>query len=258
MRHRIRLSAATLSATVVSSVFVCAQSLPSGTPDLSGDWSHPASTSLSLADPTGRRRGQEGDIPYQPWALAKMMAERPAAGAEGDYANSTDPHLMYCEPLGVSRAYNNPGKVRFVQTPEAVYILHETGPTFRVVWLNSRHPDEPDPQYWGHSIGSYENGDTLVVDTVGFNDRVWLDSQAHPHTEQLHYVERYKRVGDTIEIAITIDDPGAYTRPWSTRRTLRKSETGFMRYPWVCSARDQERHRQLLGKPADQSPPSLK
>src|SRR5687767_4249648 len=221
---RTAATAATLSGTILYSVFLCAQTLPSGIPDLSGDWSHAALTSLSLADPAGRQRGQEGDIPYQPWALAKMLSERPASGVSGDYANTTDPHLKYCEPLGLSRAYNNPAKVRFVQTPEAVYILHETGPTFRVVWLNSKHPDDPDPQFWGHSIGAYENGDTLVVDTVGIDDRTWLDSVAHPHTDQLHYVERYTRVGETIQLDITIDDPGAYTRPWSARRTLRKSD----------------------------------
>jgi len=251
MRVRILVSAAALSFLILGAGLLRAQSAASSAiPDLSGDWAHPVAQSLSLADPNGARRGKEGDIPYQPWALEKLMSERPPGGPSSDYANNTDPHLAYCEPLGLSRTYSYPSKVKFVQTPEAVYILHEIGPTFRIVWLNAKHPEDPDPQFWGHSIGWYENGDTLVVDTVGIDARTWLDSPAHPHTDQLHYVERYKRIGDTIQLDITIDDPGAYTKPWPARRMFRKSNTGFLRYQWVCSVRDQEKHQDLLGKPA--------
>jgi hypothetical protein len=232
-----------------------ANARPSQPADLSGDWSHPVAQSLSLADPGGNRRGKEGDVPYQPWALEKMMNERPPGGPSSDYANNTDPHLQYCEPLGLTRTYSYPSKVKFIQTPEAVYILHEIGPTFRVVWLNGKHPDDPDPQYWGHSIGWYENGDTLVVDTIGVNDRSWLDSPAHPHSDQLHLIERYRRINPTtIQLDITIDDPGAYTRAWAGRRTFTKSETGFLRYQWVCSVREQEHHQNLLGQPASTPP----
>ena len=95
------------------------------------------------------------------------------------------------------------------KTPEAVYILHELGPFYRVVWMNAKHPEDPDPQWWGHSIGWYENGDTLVVDTIGFTDKTWLDQMGHPHTEQLHLTERYKRVdANTLELRMVIDDPG--------------------------------------------------
>ena len=219
--------------------------------DLAGDWAHPVAQSLSLADPGGRMRGKEADVPYQPWALKKLMEERPAGGPSSQYESHTDSHLHYCEPLGLTRTYSYPSKVKFVQTPEAVFILHEIGPSFRVVWLNAAHPEDPDPQFWGHSIGWYENGDTLVVDTIGVTDRTWLDSPAHPHTEQLHLIERYRRVDkDTIQLDLTIDDPGAYTRAWSGRRVFTRSETGFLRYQWVCSVRDQQQHHDLLAKPA--------
>lgn len=232
--------------------------MPSAVPDLSGDWAHPVAQSLSLADRGGNMRGKEGDIPYQPWALEKLMSERPPGGPASDYANNTDPHLHYCEPLGLTRTYSYPSKVKFVQTPEAVYILHEIGPTFRIVWLNARHPDDPDPQYWGHSIGWYENGDTLVVDTVGINDKTWLDSPAHPHSEQMHLIERYRRAdANTIQLDLVIDDPGAYTKAWPSRRTFTRSNTGFLRYQWVCSVREQEYHQDTFGqtaKPAAANP----
>ncbi len=145
-----------------------------------------------------------------------------------------------------------PAKTRFVQTPEAVYILHEVGPVYRIVWLNAKHPDDPDPQYWGHSIGWYENDDTLVVDTVGLNDRSWLDQLGHPRTEKLHFIERYTKVDDkTIRVDMTVDDPGAYTKPWPGQRTLTRSATGFLRYQWACSVRDNYENYEKVGKPGE-------
>ena len=235
-----------LTAMVICATSVSAQSR---IPDLSGDWSHAVIRSLSMVDPMGAMRGREPDIPYQPWAREKTLSEVPPVGDDGRFETTTDPAIHYCEPLGLARIYMYPAKVRFVQTAEAVYILDEVGPTFRVVWLNASHPDDPDPQYWGHSVGRYENGNTLVVDTVGINDRTWLDHMGHPHTEQLHLTERYARVdANTLRVAITVDDPGAYTKPFASTRSFLRSDTGFLRYQWVCSVRDNNEHYEKVGK----------
>ena len=140
----------------------------SAVPDLSGDWARDNrpgratnSQSLSVADRGAQRRGKEPDIPYHPWALAYTMKQvPPTGGPDSQFERTTDPYIHTCEPLGVGRIHNYPAKFRFVQTPEAVYILNEVGPQFRVVWLNAQHPPDPDPQYLGHSVGWYENGDT--------------------------------------------------------------------------------------------------
>jgi hypothetical protein len=220
-----------------------------GIPDLSGDWFHPVVVSLSKVDPRAAMRGREPDIPYQPWAREKTMSEVSATGGDGRFEQNTDPYIHYCEPLGLVRMFGYPSKSRFIQTPEAVYILDEIGPTFRVVWLNATHPDDPDPQYWGHSIGRYENGDTLVVDTIGVNDRTWLDQVAHIHTDQMHLIERFTRVDlNTLAYEVTIDDPGAYTQPWGLRRNFTRSTTGFMRYQWACSVRETIEHYEKVGK----------
>ncbi|MEQ1573183.1 MAG: hypothetical protein ABL993_02950 [Vicinamibacterales bacterium] len=233
------------------------QSRSSRIPDLSGDWFHPVVISLSTVDRRGAMRGNEPDIPYQPWARAKTLSEVSTTGPDGKFELNTDPYVRYCEPLGLVRMFGYPGKSRFVQTPEAVYILDEIGPTFRVVWLNGTHPEDPDPQYWGHSIGWYENGDTLVVDTVGVNDRSWFDQLAHVHSDQLHLIERFKRINDqTLGYEITIDDPGAYTKPWGMSRTFSRSTTGFMRYQWVCSLRENDEQFDKLAKPASSVPAS--
>ncbi len=224
----------------------------SAVPDLSGDWGPGAGgigQSLSLSDPGGRMNTRETDIPYKPWALAKTKTEVSPTGAGGAFETNTDPNIHYCEPLGLARIYMYPAKTRYVQTPEAVYILHELGPAFRIVWLNAKHPEDPDPQYWGHSIGWYENGDTLVVDTVGVNDRSWLDQMGHPRTEKFHLIERFRKVDDkTLTVDFTVDDPGAYTKPWPGKRNFTKSATGFLRYKWVCSVRDNNAHFEKVGR----------
>ena len=235
---------------------------PSKVPDLSGDWAigiPGIGQSMSAADPGGRMRGKEPDIPYQPWALEYTMRQNPPTGPDARFEQTTDPYIHTCEPHGLGRAYMFPAKTKFIQTPEAVYILHEVGPTFRVVWLNAKHPEDPDPQYWGHSVGWYESDDSLVVDTVGLNDRSWLDQLGHPHTEKLHFIERYRRVDDkTIQVDMTVDDPGAYTKAWPGRRTLTRSTTGFLRYQWVCSVRDNYDNYEKIGKPANPGPTTFR
>ena len=232
------------------------QTVSSKAADLSSDWAPDPKRggigqSLSLSDIGGRQRGKETDIPYQPWALEKTMSERTSTGVNSQFATTTDPQVLYCEPPGAPHIYMWPIKTKFVQMPEAVYILHELGPYYRIVWLNSKHPEDPDPQWWGHSIGWYENGDTLVVDTIGFNDKTWLDQMGHPHTEQLHLTERYKRVDQTsLQLDMVIDDPGAYTKPWNAQRNFTLSRTGFLRYQQICSVRENQRFYDNLAKPA--------
>jgi hypothetical protein len=238
-----------------------AQRAPATIVNLSGDWLPDRSRggmgqSLSLSDIGGRKRGNEDDIPYQPWARAKTLSEKTSTGPDPQFEATTDPQVIYCEPPGVPHIYLWPMKTRFIQTPEAVYIMYELGPFFRVVWLNGKHPEDPDPQWWGHSIGHYEGADTLVVDTVGFNDKTWLDQMGHPHTEQLHLIERFKRVSPTqLEVDMTIDDPGAYTKPWFSHRNLVVSTSGFLRYQQICSVRENQKFYEDVGKPAAPAQP---
>ena len=258
MRNLLVVTAAALMAAVVFSPALPAQtaSTPSKPPDLAGDWAPDRARggmgqSLSLSDIGGRKRGNEDDIPYQPWARAKTLSEKTSTGADPRFDETTDPQVIYCEPPSVPHIYLWPIKTRFVQTQEAVYILYELGPFFRVVWLNGKHPDDPDPQWWGHSIGHYENGDTLVVDTIGFNDKTWLDQMGHPHTEKLHLIERYKRLNQNqMDLDMTIDDPGAYTKPWNAHRNFALSNTGFLRYQQFCSVRENQQFFNNTAKPA--------
>ena len=118
---------------------------------------------------------------------------------------------------------------------ERVYIFDVGGPqSYRVIFMDGRpHPDDLTPSYYGHSVGHWED-DTLVVDTIGFNERFWIDREGMPHTEELHFVERFSRTSDQmLTYEVTVDDPGAYTDVWSGGFYMRWS-AGEELFEYVC------------------------
>ena len=105
-----------------------------------------------------------------------------------------------------------------MQAPDLIVILHETGNLFRQIFLDGRTlRGELNPTWMGYSVSHWDGG-TLVVESTGFNDKTWLDSRGHPHTESLRLTERYsRRDAGYLDIQITVDDPGAYTKPWTAK-----------------------------------------
>jgi hypothetical protein len=214
--------------------------------DLSGIWTIGGGASLSPKGGTMDAGTPADGIPYQAWALQKFKEQRTAAGPNSNFDNPTDPVINLCDPQPAPRIYTWPSKFKFVQTPDAVYILYEYGPFWRPVFLNRKHPDpaDQDNTWWGDAIGHYEGNDTFVIDTVGFNDRTWLDYVGHVHSDKLHLIERFRRVDtDHMEISITVDDPGAYTATWTfgpriVKRTNTRLPYGL--YPWICSQEENQ------------------
>jgi hypothetical protein len=197
-------------------------------PDLSGIWLGKAVQSLSPSDPMAQKPGAEGDIPYTPWALAKMKSERPATGPNQTFENTTDPALKFADPDGYPRASIHPMKFKIVQTPDYIYQLWEYNKSWRQIALNRPHSDVPDISWFGESVGRWE-GDTLVVDSVGFKDSTWLDPIGHPHSEDLHMIERIRRTDpNTLVFHFTFDDPKAYARPWDGELTFKLKNDGIM------------------------------
>lgn len=169
------------------------------------------------------------DVPLQPWALALTNHRH-------ELALATEPYTR-CKPAGGPRQLMSPYGLEILQKPELerVYIMTiSNAMSYRIIYMDGRdHPEELSPSYFGHSIGHWE-GDTLVVDTVGMNERSWMNRDALPHTEQLHLVERLTRTSfDTLEYEVTIDDPGAYTAPWTSGYTLGWSE-GEEMFEYIC------------------------
>jgi hypothetical protein len=206
-------------------------------PDLSGNWLGGGAT-FSITDPGGKLAGTpQDDTPYQPWALAKLKAERPHTGANASF-DTTDPRINYCDPIGLPRIYSIPNLVKFAQTPDAVYMLFEYDSVGLQVPLNQQHPEDPGPSWYGDSIGKYE-GETLIIDTVGFNDKTWLDHVGRPHSDELHLIQRFRRIDhDHLQLDITFDDPKAYTRPWAGHKIFKLSDKQFVDHS--CSMSENE------------------
>jgi hypothetical protein len=178
-----------------------APKLANGTPDLSGVWLGGGSNDTDVS--RGLKSGES--VSMLPWA-AELVKNRKSA---------QDPEAN-CLPAGIPRG--SPYPWRIVQTPTHYFILFEGNiHSYRQIFMDGRkHPEDPDPTWYGHSIG-YWDGPTLVVDSVGFNDKFWFDYVGHPHTEMLHTIERYTRSDlGNMQIEVTIEDPGTYTKPFTT------------------------------------------
>ena len=169
----------------------------------------------------------------QPWAAERM--KKPNADVlAGKVPFTADSR---CWPGGVPGfdIYARVRPIYFLQTPNKITIIEESGAEVRRIYLNVPHSRNPKPSWYGESVGHYE-GDALVVDTIGMNDRTFIDSYRTPHTTQLHVVERFRILdgGKTLQAAITVDDPGAFTTPWRAVQRWRRRE-GMVIEELVCS-----------------------
>jgi len=193
--------------------------------DFSGVW-------LPQPDPKGKPEGVENivtpryfinvmadlnpdDVPMTPWAVALLKERLEAHGKLGPSSQ--------CQPTGIPAAGTVPLPYKIIQAPHLMVILYEENTIFRQIFLDGRPlPNDPDPRWMGYSVGRWE-GDTLVVDSTGFRDGGWLDRMGHPHSSDLHVIERFRRpdVGH-LEIDVTIDDSKAYSKriTYTQRQTL--------------------------------------
>ena len=191
-------------------------------PDLSGVWTPRNRTyTIDPGDPLGMKLDR--NPAFTAYGEAQYKANKPAHGAN-QTTHPNDP-FMQCLPPGVPRIYLEAGyPMQISQLPDRVIMLFEYDHFYRQIFMDGRgHPKDFEPTWMGHAIGKYD-GDTLVIDTVGFNDRSWLDRVGHPHSEELHVVERIHRVGhDVLQDDITIDDPKTYVKPWSGQKTWKLS-----------------------------------
>jgi hypothetical protein len=194
-------------------------------PDLMGVWA------ASRRPPDKTRQYTLGEVvsslgeapPMTPWAEEKFKAAKPNGGSRGVTLEESNDTFHRCFPPGVPRIYTSGFGAPFeiLQIPGRVVMIFEYDHIVRQIYTDRRqHPQDPNPTWMGDSIGTWE-GRTLVVDTIGFNDKTWLDGSGHPHSEALHVVERIQRVNrDTMIDDITLDDPKAYTKPWVVHKAF--------------------------------------
>ena len=145
--------------------------------------------------------------PLQPWAKARTS----------DNKKDDDP-VLSCFPPGMPRILLGQFPFEIIQIPGRVIMIHEYGHFVRQIFTDGRsHPKDIEPSWMGHSVGKWD-GNVLVADTIGFNDKTWLDSEGHPHSDELHLVERIHRVDhDTLVDELTIEDPKTFTHSWTGR-----------------------------------------
>ena len=203
--------------------------LADGKVDLSGVWTGGGDAPVERLLKPG-----ELDSLMLPWAKQRLATRKQNA--------STDPYFD-CLPGGPLRITGG-FAWRFVQHPTTnsthIFMLQEgNAHTYRQIFMGGKHPEDPSPTWYGHSIGLWD-GDTLVVDTIGLNDRFWLDSGGTPHTEKLHLVERWTRTNfTTLRRVVTIDDPGTFTKPFAVTYTAKLSVPGSEILEYICIENNQ-------------------
>jgi hypothetical protein len=210
-----------------------------GKPDLSGLWilnagpGHLANVAADL---------QARDV--KPWA-EELYRQR-----LGNLGND-DPWTVQCLPAGPRAILKGgDGPARIVQTPNMLAILYDDL-TYRQIFLDGRAlPKDTNPSWMGYSVGRWE-GDALVVESTGYNERSWLDMGGHPHTESLRTIERFRRTSfGHIDLQVTFDDPGAYMKPWTISFGVRLApDTEMLEY--VCAENEKDRAH-LVGRTADE------
>jgi hypothetical protein len=196
---------------------------PDGKPDLNGIWNYAGVLGFRGGPPPpppgtpvqatfwNIEAGFKEGLPFQPWA-AELRKQRMTT-------NSKDNPDAACLPLGLMQLHTHSQPRKIVQTKDLIVIIYEANAGLRQVFLDGRSVPNNDPQPWwfGYSRGRWD-GDTLVVETTGFRDDVWLDVNGAPLTSAGTLTERFRRPNfGTLEIDVTIDDPKAYTKPWTVR-----------------------------------------
>jgi len=204
-------------------------------PDISGVWvSTPprrvGGPTDSLLDPADKRKPDSATaVPFLAEAEAKYKA-----------AKEIDSPTTHCLPPGISELMFAPFyPMAIVQAPGRVVTIHEFMNMVRWIYTDGQgHPKELDLTWLGNSVGKWE-GDTLVVDTIGFNDKSWLDAHGMTHSDQLHTVERFHRRGALLEYSMTIEDPKTFSRPWTIHMDY-EAKTDWKIAEYICNENNKD------------------
>jgi hypothetical protein len=176
--------------------------MPDGKPSFEGYWNIPYTPNIAA-------NGKEADVPYTPVGLAAFKEH-----------DSKDDPTSFCNYPGVPRVMQSPYPMQILQTKEYVIFAYEYMKMWRVIPTDGRpHPARVEPSFMGDSVGRWE-GDTFIVETIGLNDKTWLDTAGHQHSDQLKVIERFTRTPNSIMMNYDIIDPVMYTRPWNLERPL--------------------------------------
>ena len=200
--------------------------LPEGPHPVTSDKAYPYVPNGRGGQPTFRVADIDNPI-LLPWTrdALKRVNDRVLAGKDAF------PPQVRCWPLGVPGFVLYPAQpIYIVQTPKEVIMTWQADHMVRHIYLTDKHSPNPKTSWFGESIGHYEDGDTLVVDTIGITTKTFVDNYRTPHTDKLHVIERFKLANaeTRIDVTVTVEDPGAFTMPWSAMQMYRRVEIGPM------------------------------
>ena len=188
--------------------------------------------------------------PLTLWGQARFNAAAPLVGPRAVAGRENNPAL-HCELEAVPKSLVLPNPFEIIQIPGRMFMLFEQYHLWRTIWADGRAlPKDPDSTYLGVSVGRWE-GDTFVVETIGFNDKPWVDSYGNPRSEQMRLTERYRRLDrDTLEMQIAMDDPKAYTKSWVNPPQRFKLEPGWEIAEFFCIPDEEDSYGHAVRKPA--------
>ena len=197
----------------------------------------------------------EHQLPYTPLGREALNRTKPSNGVRSVLPADTNDPVVYCDPQGMPREdLYELRTTQVLQTPQSVFLLYQFGKIWRVVWTDGRElPKDPEPRWFGYSVGKWEDDYTFVVQTSGIDERTWVDRAGRPHSGDLRVEERFHRVDhDHLDLTVKINDPKMYTKPWVAldKARFQLQTRDYDVREMICSPTDFAEYNKLIGNPA--------
>lgn len=259
---------ALLPAWILCPPFSCAQTpqakasqaaapAPAPRHDITGTWFPARGEGDGIGGQGARDMPEDGkpehQLPYTALAREKMKNYRPGNGSRQNLPNQiNDPAVIYCDPQGMPRQdlYELRG-TEILQTPLSVVVLYQFSKIWRVIWADGRElPKDPEPRWFGYSVGKWVDDYTFVAQTSGVDERTWLDKGGRPHSEDMRVEERFHRAShDLLELTVTIDDPKMYEKPWMAlnKFPMKLMPATFDITEMMCSVSEYMKYNKQMG-----------
>lgn len=233
------------------------QKAPAPRRDLTGTWDVGGGAGIGVfgAKSMPSDGKPEHELPFTASGREKFLANKPGWGTTEVAAAFVNDPVDRCDPAGLPRAdLFELRATQMIQMPKKVLVLYEFQQVWRTIWTDGRElPKDPEPRWYGYSVGKWEDDYTFVVQTSGINDEVWVDRAGRPHSPDLRVEERFHRVdSDTLELTVTINDPKMYTKPWTALNKLpfKLQTPQFDVTEMMCSPSELAKYNEFIGDPA--------
>ena len=234
------------------------KSAPAPKHDISGTWD-PGDNGIGQLG--ARAVPEDGNpahrLPYTPAGQEALKLNKPSNSVRAVLPTETNDPVVACDPQGMPREdLYEMRTTQIIQMPEKIFVLYTFGKIWRVIWTDGRElPKDPEPRWFGYSVGKWVDDYTLVVQTAGLDERSWIDRAGRPHSDALHVEERFHRVDrDHLELSVTLDDPKMYTKPWVAldKLSFDLQPPNFDIREMLCSPSELAEYNRLIGAPASE------